>query len=27
VPQDSPNPLPTDQTPTSLQEPPMFDDP
>ena len=27
MPQDSPNPLPTDQTPTSLQEEPMFDDP
>ena len=27
MPQDSPNPLPTDQTPTSLQEAPMFDDP
>ena len=27
MPQDSPNPLPTDQTPTSLQEASMFDDP
>ena len=27
MPQDSPNPLPTDQTPTSLQEALMFDDP